>query len=676
VGQDGIVPRPEAAGVYCVPIPAWVEHDPYSSPEASTGDAYIGNGVYRLLQDIQVDLCGSERGWHRRSVHRVLSRAGAEQVAHVTIEYDPAYERAEVHFIRIRRGDDCIEHARPDGFQILRREANLNRLSLDGRLTASLLIPDVRVGDIVETAITLSGDNPALGGKYATLFVFDDVNPWFDTRYRLRRPTQRVIAAKRFNAPPIAETATTDGVEDLRWHDLRPDQRTAEDLVAPWSIQMPALQLSEFAGWDGVVCLFRPLYEGGELPDALAVEIDRLATTYKQPAERAAEWLRFVQRELRYFALALGEGGYVPRKLDVIWSGRFGDCKDATQLYVAGARRLGLDACAALTATALSPGLDRFLPNSNLFDHCIVRLRLDGISYWLDPTMPEQSGRLSVIYQPNTGWALPLAEGTVALEWMGGDEPIHHVNWVDEVQFGPRRESPAKLRRQIELYSWAADVMRHRMANEGTADYTRTMLQSLQSIWPEVTEAEPIVLQDDPPDNCLTVVLSYHVPKCWRPAETGKNLAFDVVDTALPGELSVLNSVARQSDIYLGRPRRLTRRIILIMPKRWAGEGWSHAEHMTGATYTNRFDIEGRTLISSKEFVVDAWSAPASEAVAYNAIAARLNENQLSILARLRFGRIRSPVGILWKVAHKWQVIVFVVFLIITALRLLAAVSR
>ena len=48
-------------------------------------------------------------------------------------------------------------------------------------------------------------------------------------------------------------------------------------------------------------------------------------------AERAAEWLRFVQRELRYFAFSLGEGGLTPRALEAIWSARFGDCRGCSR---------------------------------------------------------------------------------------------------------------------------------------------------------------------------------------------------------------------------------------------------------------------------------------------------------------------------------------------------------
>jgi Domain of Unknown Function with PDB structure (DUF3857) len=370
--NDGAVPQTGAADRFrCVPVPGWVRHESYASQTPASEDTSV-NGLCRLLNDLQFDLSGPEIARHCRASQRVLSRAGAERAAHFVVEFDPAYERLEVHFIRILRGQDYIEHARTEAFQIFRRETNLERLTLDGRLTASLLIPDVRVDDVVEVSFTLFGSNPALHGKFAAWVIFDAFNPWLEFRCRLLRPSSRAIAIKEINEPPKREIELRDGVEESRWRIAGQKRREMEEFIPPWVLVSPTLQFSEFASWNDVACLFAPLYDSPEIPDALIQEIDRLAAAHRDPAGRAVEWLRFVQQALRYFALAFGEGGLVPRPLETVWSSRFGDCKDAARLYVAGARRLGLDACAALCSMALGPALMDFVPSSNLFNHCIV----------------------------------------------------------------------------------------------------------------------------------------------------------------------------------------------------------------------------------------------------------------------------------------------------------------
>lgn len=83
----------------------------------------------------------------------------------------------------------------------------------------------------------------------------------------------------------------------------------------------------------------------------------------------------------------------------------------------------GLDACAALTSTTHGMALPDLLAASDLFNHCIVRLRLKGTSYWLDPTCPEQTGRLTKLSQVRFGWALPLSGDDDTLEQIGSGAP-------------------------------------------------------------------------------------------------------------------------------------------------------------------------------------------------------------------------------------------------------------
>lgn len=148
-----------------LPLPDWIDHQPYQSEIPDTEVSCVAGGLCRLLYDSQLDLRNSEQVWHYRTVQRVLTREGAERAAHVVVEFDPGYQRLDVHFVRVLRGAEAIDHAKADAFQLLRRETNLERLIFDGRLTASLLIPDVRIGDIIDLAVTVYGNAPVLGRR-------------------------------------------------------------------------------------------------------------------------------------------------------------------------------------------------------------------------------------------------------------------------------------------------------------------------------------------------------------------------------------------------------------------------------------------------------------------------------------------------------------------------------
>src|SRR3546814_12784066 len=70
-------------------------------------------------------------------------------------------------------------------------------------------------------------------------------------------------------------------------------------------------------------------------------------------------------------------------------------------------------------------GLDKRLPNPGMFDHVLVRARIDGKTYWLDGTLPPVAGpgaTPAIAYR----WVLPPTEAGSALqhlEWRMTSKP-------------------------------------------------------------------------------------------------------------------------------------------------------------------------------------------------------------------------------------------------------------
>jgi len=647
-------------GVHCAPAPDWVLEHPF---DPATREDATGQGVCRLLQDEQIDLTGPEQASFRHTAQRVLTRAGAELVSHFAVEFDPGHHRLEVHFLRVWRGGDCIEHARPEALQTFRRETDLGRLILNGRLTASVVIPDVRVDDVVEFGFTIYGANPVLKDKFQVWLGFDTFNPWNEICVRLRRPLGRAVAVREVNGAPPVERREKDGVEESSWRVAGLKKRDPLSLAPPWLIPIPAVQLTEYESWGEIARLFAPLYEGGEIPEDLAQEIDGIATRHESPAQRAVEWLRFVQRNLRYFALALGEGGLVPRALDQIWSARFGDCKDAARLYVAGARRLGLDACAALVATNFGLALKDFLPGSHFFDHCIVRLKLDGKVYWLDPTLSGQAGDLDRLFQPYAGGALTLTAETNELQEMGPYEPIHCLHYEDELRLASRRSAPAELTRRIDHASWIANSLRERFANEGSTAYANEMLKEVRTIWPQVREIRSMTIEENLDENRLTTTFAYAIPEAWKAGEKAKRIFFEISDQVFPQELAHFDPEGRVDPVYLARPRRVTRHVTVDLPRGWWGVGLKDRREARGLWFARTVSYTRRRVVHKKEFVVEAWSLPAGDAFVYSDIVKLLRENNFMVHAREQFGRIFPPYFPGWMKRVAIRIALFIAFL-------------
>ncbi|MGH8201172.1 MAG: DUF3857 domain-containing protein [Steroidobacteraceae bacterium] len=654
----------------CTPPPPWVKYDPWPAEGDTSNDAFTDNGVLRLLTDVQSSLLQPGVATYVHSVQKILTRRGAESAAHFALEFDPKHDQLEVHRVRVWRGGDHIDHADSGALQLLRRETQLERLALNGRLTATLLIADLRIEDRLEVAFTVRNRNPVFLDRYAAWLIFNAFAPAVEARQRLLRPSGRKLSFKAFKGPPQAIVEQSSGVEESHWVIAGQERLTGEELLPPWTIKRPCYQITEFADWGEVASLFTPHYHPNELPADIAAKLDEISNRHGGMAERAVEWLRFVQRELRYFALAIGQGGWVPRPLDVIWAGRFGDCKDATRLYVAGARHLGLEVCPALVSTTHGLALGDMLPSPFLFNHVIVRLQIDSTTYWLDPTLQGQGGSLERLVQPHVGWALPLLEGQAQLVRLPEAEPLEHVHCEDSVEFGPDPQSPASLRREYTLAHWTADAMRNRVQNEGVSKLTAQLLQELQATWPQITVTTPLAISDDLEGNRLVVTVSYTIPNCWKRQDTSDRWVFVMADTLVWKELALLANTQRKFPLLLGRPRRVQWHARMQMPCRWRGKGFSNTTNEQGIRFASTFDVEPRQIVLHKELVIERWSLDAEHAAGYAQVVTKLRQNALTIYARVAFGRLRPPLASKAIVfARRWRrLLIFIAALLLIIL--------
>lgn len=77
------------------------------------------------------------------------------------------------------------------------------------------------------------------------------------------------------------------------------------------------MQVTAYPDWASVAALFRPLYpDDPPLPDGFREELAVIEAEARDPEDRAAMALRFVQTYARYLAIGIGEGGFRPRDLE------------------------------------------------------------------------------------------------------------------------------------------------------------------------------------------------------------------------------------------------------------------------------------------------------------------------------------------------------------------------
>ncbi|MCD6086967.1 MAG: DUF3857 and transglutaminase domain-containing protein [Candidatus Hydrothermae bacterium] len=99
---------------------------------------------------------------------------------------------------------------------------------------------------------------------------------------------------------------------------------------------------------------------------------------------KAKKLYSFVQKNIRYVAISLGLGGWLPTPPEKVMDRRYGDCKDKAVLLVNLLRSEGIEAYPALVRTRDEGLLDETIPSLQ-FNHAIVKAVIGGKSYFLDP---------------------------------------------------------------------------------------------------------------------------------------------------------------------------------------------------------------------------------------------------------------------------------------------------
>lgn len=115
------------------------------------------------------------------------------------------------------------------------------------------------------------------------------------------------------------------------------------------------------------------------------LEIFPNGTTGISENEIAKKIYMYIANNITYSSLDFRQSGYVPQKPSKTITSKLGDCKDVSTLFVALANLSGLKSNLVLVKTNDNGFLSMLLP-SNEFNHCIVKVELDGKETFLELT--------------------------------------------------------------------------------------------------------------------------------------------------------------------------------------------------------------------------------------------------------------------------------------------------
>lgn len=463
----------------------------------NTREAEATNGVRRLLVDSQSEVRGPDTVAYTRFVSEATTYTGVQGVATLFIDFDPSFQRVEINHARVVRDGAVEDRVGRMHVDVLRLEELLGQQLITGLVRATVRLDDVRVHDLVDIGYTIYGASPGYDGRSSLTIVlgsseavesaqFSATIPG-DATWRVLGPSVELVERRR-RGRRVLETPAGPR-----------EPITPEFLTPSWDFQVPALVVTDFADWSDVAAWGERLFR---VPQTVDPEVSALAASIAADNDgvgaRVAAALRFVQNDVRYFGVQLGDGGYVPVAPENTLRTRSGDCKAKTLLFLTLLDQMGIRADAVLVSAWAGQSLDTFPPTPVAFDHVIARVRVDDHDYWVDPTAMFQGGDLEHVTQADFGYGLPLVEGQTELVSMTRPRPTDpEVVFREAYSAFDDLEAPVTVRLEIAAERGAADAFRAVIAEDQLPEYEEQILENYRSQYGEAEYASGFDVDDD-----------------------------------------------------------------------------------------------------------------------------------------------------------------------------------
>lgn len=538
-GTDGFRRAPQ--------LPKWAQ------PLAEIPATERSDAVVIRLNETQA-VAGETPAYLVNRAIQVNDRSALAAIGQVGLTYYSAYQRLNLHRVALLRDGKLLDQTASVNARSLQRETAMENGMYGGATTVQLLLDDVRVGDTLWLTYSVEGHNPVFGKQWFGVYSWDNEAPVELRRLTVLHPKGRPLHWRQlgeFRTDQLEPRVDTVGeFERLRFEGRAIEALETEPAVPAAYLGPRMLQFSEFADWQDIARwaggLF-PRTPPGPALQALARQIGKEADA----AARASAALHWVQNEIRYFSVSVGENSHRPQAPEVVLKRRYGDCKDKSYLLIALLAELNIEASPVLLS-AQAPGLPaKVIATPGWFDHVLVRLTLAGKQYYVDPTRIGQSEPLALLPTAFPGAAALVVEaGAQALTTMPLQAPIGPLYEVVEELAIDDFGGAARLSMR-EVYRGAlAEATRLRFGAMSPLELKKFVLKSYEKRYPGVSLVEPPRLQDRSADNRVELSARLLLPKAV--VHKDNMYAIDYGNRIIEGSLSIPDKLVRNFPLDLG----------------------------------------------------------------------------------------------------------------------------
>ena len=507
------------------------------------------------------------------SAQRVTSADALNKMGSIVLKWWPDHGDLIIHGVDIIRDGHRIDVlAQGQKFTVLRREANLENLMLDGLLTATLAAEGLRVGDILDLRYSTTFSDTTLQGNVSASagLVVEPVRVGFGRVRALWQDSDAINWKLYLTGATPKESRMGD------WHEIsvmlpiakQPDAAAG----APGRYYKPqAIELSSFADWKTVSKIMAPLYvtdgliqPGGSLDQ----EVQKIAQSTNDKRQRAALALQLAQNKVRYFLKAMDGGNYVPQAPEQTWATRFGDCKAKSLLLLAVLHQLGVEAEPIIANLNNGDMIPARIPSVAAFNHVLVLAHIDGQDLYLDGTglgsMPEDLNDVPHLY-----WVLPVSANGADLLKVPDQYPARPmIEFISTIDMRGGINLPAATKLKFTYRGPMAGMMNtnlNRLDKEGREKF---LIGAIRQV-PNFNGATSPEFEFDEAKATATITVDGVFQQNW--SRSNNRYEFDPVGFTAPPPPDRSRAIWKDIPVFIPPTPFMSGRMVMLLPDKGKG---------------------------------------------------------------------------------------------------------
>jgi lipoprotein NlpI len=592
--------------------PSWVvpKAIPTSEPKESSTWHYA-------LIDEQIKVEAKSHSRYLHVVRRLTSSQGLNEGAQFSIYFNPKYEKLTIHEIVILRQNTKVDVLKRDNIKLLQREERLENNVYDGWVTANILVPGVRKDDAVIYRYTINGSNPVFDGLFAFNYVLSrNLNPSILQSLRVIYPKERKIAYKAHNNNLVLSESLGPVYKEISM--LAENIPVAKQLadLPPAEYLNQLVQFSEFDGWASVDVWAAKLFAIDESNSKLLVDkVQGWKNTNNSVEEQAKAALNFIQKDIRYFSVSLGESSHKPSTPDALLNNRYGDCKDKSLFLTSSFKALGLSSRPVLVNSWLGDAVSKMLPSPLAFDHAIVSLDINGSEVWLDPTRSFATGSIKsrAVTTYKTGLKVSNTSNNLVSGPNSKNLPLV-FSVTDTFVIGDFSE-PVKINAYLEYRDDLAEKINNIWLSNQRDTLEKELIAEYSRRYPSFSQKTKFEFTPEPDVNAVKIKIEGTVPEFFGyPSQ--QYLSMNLFAWGISNELRQGADTARNLPFYFGAERSVSHAVKVLFPESIAKDGANSSRSVRANHFgfdssftlgTNTLEITSKLDVSNPVVDLKEW---------------------------------------------------------------------